>query len=265
MSTALRIALVLITLGCLYTFIVHPLWFPAGASVQAVAIDHDFYQAFGVLGALFVAGQLVLAFALFRRKPDPQSKSWRGNFRFEIGWTLLTTIIFFWFHFSGGHLWSRTHPHHLNPGDLQVEVTGAQFQWYFRYPGPDRQFGRTDPQKLASAAEGNPLGLDPTDPAGRDDVVSTSLTLPSGANVVLLLRSQDVVHSLFIPAMRFKQDTVPGTVINTQFTPTTPGVYEIACAELCGIGHYRMRAVVRVVSQEEFKEWLKSQAKGASE
>jgi cytochrome c oxidase subunit 2 len=79
-----------------------------------------------------------------------------------------------------------------------------------------------------------------------------------GHTVQLHLRAQDVVHSLFIPAMRFKQDTVPGMEILSQFTPTKIGVYEIACAELCGIGHYRMRAVVRVVSEEDFEKWLKS-------
>jgi cytochrome c oxidase subunit 2 len=82
--------------------------------------------------------------------------------------------------------------------------------------------------------------------------------LPVGHTVQLHLRAQDVVHSLFIPAMRFKQDTVPGMEILSHFTPTKIGVYEIACAELCGLGHYRMRAVVRVVSEEDFEKWLKS-------
>ena len=265
MSTALRVALVLITFGCLYLFIVHPLWFPAAASAQAGAIDHDFYQAFWILGALFFAGQAVLAFVLVRRTSDSKSPNWRGNFRFEISWTVAMTVIFFWFHLSGGHLWSRIHPHHAAPADLQVEVTGAQFQWYFRYPGPDGIFGRVDAPRFAQADEGNPLGLDPADSAGRDDIVSTSLVLPVGKTAELRLRAQDVVHSLFIPAMRFKQDTVPGMDIHSQLTPAVPGVYEISCAELCGIGHYRMRAVVRVLSEEDFKQWLKSQAKGASE
>ena len=143
-------------------------------------------------------------------------------------------------------------------GAIQVEVTGAQFQWYFRYPGPDGVFGRTDAPKFAKPDEGNPLGIDPGDAAGRDDVVATQMVVPVGHPVELQLRAQDVVHSLFIPAMRFKQDAVPGMDIHTHFTPIKAGVYEIACAELCGIGHYRMRALVRVVSQEEFEKWLKS-------
>jgi cytochrome c oxidase subunit 2 len=259
MSAALRIALVVVTLGSLYLFLVHPLWFPAAASVQAAAIDHDFSVAFWILGALFVAGQAVLAFVLFRRPAVAQSKNWRGNFRFEIGWTLAVTVIFFWFHISGGHLWSKLHRAEAHTDQLTVEVTGAQFQWYFRYPGPDGVFGRTDAAKFAKPDEGNPLGFDPADRAARDDIVSTSLVVPVGRSVRLQLRSQDVIHSLFIPAMRFKQDAVPGMAIETHFTPDKLGNYEISCAELCGIGHYRMRAVVRVVSEAEFEKWLESQ------
>ena len=259
MSAALRIALVLITLGCLFLFVVHPSWFPAAASAQAGLIDHDFSVAFWILGALFVVGQAVLAFVLMRRPADARSKSWRGNFRFEIAWTLAITVIFFWFHVSGGHLWSKLHRTEEHGTQLQIEVTGAQFQWYFRYPGPDGVFGRTDAPKFAKPDEGNPLGIDPADPAGRDDIVSTSLVVPVGRLVHLHLQSQDVIHSLFIPAMRFKQDTVPGMDIERHFTPDRLGSYEISCAELCGIGHYRMRAVVRVVSEKEFEQWLRSQ------
>lgn len=265
MQAALRIALVVITLGCLYLFVVHPLWFPAAASTQAGLIDHGFSVAFWILGALFVAGQAVLIFVLMRRPAlDARSKNWRGNFRFEIGWTLAIIIIFFGFHISGGHLWAKLHQHVQHADQLTVEVTGAQFQWYFRYPGPDGVFGRADAPKFAKPDEGNPLGLDPADPAGRDDIVSTSLVLPVGRPVQLQLRAQDVIHSLFIPAMRFKQDAVPGMNIETHFTPNKLGSYEISCAELCGIGHYRMRAVVRVVSDEEFQKWLQSQVQAAS-
>jgi cytochrome c oxidase subunit 2 len=260
MATALRIVLIVITLGCIYLFIAHPLWFPAGASTQAALLDHDFYVAFWILGALFIAGQIVLFWALLRRKSAPQAKHWYGNGRFEIGWTIGIAALFFWFHVSGGRLWSKMSAHHEAPNALQVEVTGVQFQWYFRYPGPDGKFGRVDAQKFAKADEGNPLGIDPADPAGKDDIVSTALVLPAGRNIDLVLRAQDVVHSVFIPAMRFKQDTVPGMEIHSHLMPTQVGNYEIACAELCGLGHYRMRAAVRVVTQQEFEQWLKSHA-----
>ena len=105
------------------------------------------------------------------------------------------------------------------------------------------------------------MGIDPADPAGRDDIVSSSLIVPVGQPVVMRLKAQDVIHSLFIPAMRFKQDAVPGMDIRTSFTPVQIGMYEIVCSQLCGIGHYRMRATLRVVSEEEFEKWLKQQQK----
>jgi cytochrome c oxidase subunit 2 len=91
------------------------------------------------------------------------------------------------------------------------------------------------------------------------------MVLPVGKMVQLHLRAQDVIHSVFIPAMRFKQDTVPGMVIESHLTPTQIGTYEIACSQLCGTGHYRMRALLRVVSQEDFKKWLQEQAKNAGD
>jgi cytochrome c oxidase subunit II len=260
MSAALRLAVLLILAGCIYLFFVPPYWFPAGASLQAAAIDHQFKIAFYVLGGMFIAGHLVLAFVL-AKKPHADGSILRGGWKLEVAWTLTITAIFFWLHISGRHLSSHAMQAEHKPGQIDVEVTGAQFQWYFRYPGADGVFGRTDAQKFAKPDEGNPLGIDPRDPAGRDDFLSTSMVVPVGREVLLRLHAQDVVHSLFIPAMRFKQDTVPGMEIHSHFTPTQMGTYEIACSQLCGIGHYRMRATVRVVSEEEFEKWLRDQQK----
>jgi cytochrome c oxidase subunit II len=262
MSTALRLALLSILIGCLYLFLAQPYWFPAGASLQAAAIDHQFRIAFWVLGGMFVVGHLVLAFVLARR-PQADAKLLRGGWKLEVAWTVVITAIFFWLHVSGNHL--STHGKTVLITPREIEVTGAQFEWYFRYPGADDTFGRTNAQKFARPDEGNPLGIDPADPAGRDDIVSSSLVVPVGQPVVMRLKAQDVVHSLFIPAMRFKQDAVPGMDIRTSFTPAQIGVYEIVCSQLCGIGHYRMRATLRVVSEEEFGKWLKAQANSSKE
>jgi cytochrome c oxidase subunit II len=262
MSRALRFALLLIVAGCGYLFLAHPYWFPAGASVNATLIDHQFRIAFWVFGALFIVGHLILIFVL-SKKPHAESKASQGSWRIEVTWTLAVTAIFFWFNVSGEHLWSSMMPTEKRVGEIEVEVTGAQFQWYFRYPGADGVFGRTDAQKFAKPDEGNPLGIDPNDSAGRDDILSTTMVVPVGRPVHLHLRAQDVIHSLFIPAMRFKQDTVPGMEIHSHFTPTQVGNYEIACAELCGLGHYRMRAMVRVLSDDEFQKWLTAQEAAA--
>jgi cytochrome c oxidase subunit II len=263
MSVALRIALILITLGCFVLFLVHPWWFPAGASAFAPRLDGEFRTTFWLAGGLFLAAQILLALSLIPpREPEAGIPS-RGNWRWETAWTVGVAAIFFWFHGSGGHLWRAMSFPAQSSGKVRVEITGAQFQWYFRYPGADGAFGRVDAQKFARPDEGNPLGLDLSDPAGRDDIVSSTLVLPVDQPAELELRAQDVIHSVFIPAMRLKQDAVPGMDIHTSVTPTTVGTYELVCSQLCGLGHYRMKAAVRVVTEEEFKHWLNSRAKPA--
>ena len=194
MSTALRLALLFIVLGCLYLFLAQPYWFPAGASSQSAAIDHQFRIAFYVLGVMFVAGHLVMAFVL-ANEPKADDKVLRGGWKVEVAWTVAITAIFFWLHISGNHLsmHAKTVVRVISP--REIEVTGAQFEWYFRYPGTDGMFGRTNAQKFARPDEGNPLGIDPADPAGRDDIVSSSLIVPVGQPVVMRLKAQDVIHS----------------------------------------------------------------------
>jgi cytochrome c oxidase subunit 2 len=140
---------------------------------------------------------------------------------------------------------------------IVVEVTGEQFTWNIRYPGRDGIFGRNDPYLIK---DDNPLGLDNRDPAASDDIVEPALLrLPVNKPVRVLLRSKDTLHSFFLPHFRIKQDLVPGMTIEVWFVPTQPGEYEIACAELCGLGHYTMRGLVRVLPQEQFDQWLNEQ------
>jgi cytochrome c oxidase subunit II len=142
-----------------------------------------------------------------------------------------------------------------------VQVTGEQFAWNFHYPGPDGQFGRTDIKLLDLTS--NPLGLDRSDPAAKDDVTTVNqLYLPVNRPAILRLRSKDVIHSFGVPEFRVKQDAVPGLTIPIWFIPTITTAdmrtqtgnpefqYEIACAQLCGLGHARMRGFVTVQSAE---------------
>jgi cytochrome c oxidase subunit 2 len=154
-------------------------------------------------------------------------------------------------------IWASERFRQAQPDSLQVEVTGMQFQWYFRYPGPDGKLGTTKPELIdpSSGGEGA-VGLDPSDPASKDDVVTGTMYSPVGREVEVILRAHDVIHSFFIPSMRFKQDAVPGLAIHLHFTPISTGDYEIACAELCGLGHYKMHGMLKVVSQQEFDAWL---------
>jgi cytochrome c oxidase subunit II len=146
------------------------------------------------------------------------------------------------------------------PADsLVIEVTGEQFTWNVRYPGPDGRFGRTDPHLIAVD---NPLGIDPADPASADDIHELALMyVPVDKPVHIRLRSKDVLHSFFLPYHRVKQDAVPGMTIDLWFVPTRVGEFDIVCAELCGFGHYQMRAFLHVVSDAEFQQWLAEKRK----
>ena len=136
-----------------------------------------------------------------------------------------------------------------------MEVTEEQFVYYFRYPGPDGKFGRIDPS-LISAPMGNPLGIDPNDPAGRDDIVVSTLTVPVNHPVELLIRSQDVIHNFFVRELRLQQDAVPGMVVPLHFTPDRIGRYYIMCTQLCGMGHNEMHSLMNVVSEADYKKFL---------
>jgi cytochrome c oxidase subunit 2 len=153
---------------------------------------------------------------------------------------------------------------------LVIQVTGEQFAWNIHYPGADRTFGRTDIKLLD--LQSNPLGLDRSDAAAMDDVTTVGqLYLPVNRPVIVRLRSKDVIHSFGVPEFRVKQDAVPGFTIPIWFIPTITTAdmrtqvgnpafeYEIACAQLCGLGHARMRGLVTVVSDEEFQKWLQEQ------
>jgi cytochrome c oxidase subunit 2 len=175
----------------------------------------------------------------------------------ELIWTVLTAILFIGLNLAGAKAWSEQRFAPAAADAIKVEVTGVQFAWYFRYPGPDGKFAKVDPANIdASAGNEAALGLDTNDPAAKDDIVSGTMVLPVDREIEIELRAQDVIHSFYVPAMRFKQDAVPGLIIPMHFRPTQIGEYEFACAELCGLGHYKMHGVLRVVSQQDYDKWL---------
>jgi cytochrome c oxidase subunit 2 len=138
---------------------------------------------------------------------------------------------------------------------LSVRVVAEQFAWNFQYAGGDGKFGKTAPEFVAPD---NLIGLDPNDPAGKDDIVTVNeFHMPVNKPVITLLSSKDVIHSWNIPVLRVKQDMIPGARIPVWFEANTTGKYEIACAQLCGLGHYRMRGETTIESQEEFEKFLK--------
>jgi cytochrome c oxidase subunit II len=151
---------------------------------------------------------------------------------------------------------SRSRP----PGSLQIAVQSNQVAYSFRYAGPDGKFGPIHVDKIDDAA-GNPWGLDREhDPESKDDIVTATLAVPLNRPIELLLRSRDVGHSFDVRELRIQQDTVPGIEIPFHFTARKAGEYEIICTQLCGLGHYRMRAFLEAMPQGEFEKWLQEQA-----
>jgi cytochrome c oxidase subunit 2 len=137
-------------------------------------------------------------------------------------------------------------------------VVAQQFSFNYHLPGPDGQFGRRD---VGFVSNSNPLGLDPNDPAGKDDIVTTGeLHVPINRPVVAELSSKDVIHDFFLPAMRIAGDAIPGSLIPIWFTPVKTGSYEVICAQLCGLGHYGMKGTLVVDTPQDYQAWLKERA-----
>ena len=238
-------------------------WMPEVASVHGPAIDRVFSTVLVITGILFALLQLSLAVLVlkFGRRGDGRATHWDRP-RFEWFAVAAGVIIFgvdVTVYSLGESEWLKA----WGPapeGSAIVEVTGEQFMWNFRYPGKDGVFGKTEPRLISAT---NPLGIDPADPASADDVLSSNqLHLSQGKPVVLRLRSKDVIHSFNLPNFRVKQDTVPGMRIDLWFIPTRQGQFEIACNQLCGLAHYRMRAFLTVEPQETFDQWLSQMAQG---
>ena len=155
---------------------------------------------------------------------------------------------------------------------LRIEVTGRQFFWVIRYPGADGRFGETYADRILRGAitaddpgpcrvtPDNPIGICADDPAARDDIFTLNeMAVPVNRPVMVILRSMDVIHSFFLPQFRVKQDAVPGMRIRIWFVPKQTGQFEIVCNHICGLGHYRMRGFIYVMSASEFQDWMAEQ------
>jgi cytochrome c oxidase subunit II len=238
-----------------------PSWLlPADASAHGPALDHHLILNFWIALALLVLTHLIIVIGLIARRRSQPTHLWR----IEYLPLAALALLFAFLTIKAERLWAAARYTGASPTALQVEVTGVQFAWYFRYPGPDATFGTTRPQ-LVAPGEGNPLGLDPNDPHSADDQISSELVLPSNREVDLHLRAQDVIHGLSIPELRLKQNAVPGQTIHLHFTPTTPGTYAILCTQLCGLGHYRMNATLRILPPDQFAAWLAAKQKAAAQ
>ena len=231
---------------------------PGAASAHAPDIDRTMALVHWLILVLFVGWSTFFVFVLvrFRRTRHPRASyhGLRGNWSAWIEGGVLAAEIALLVFFSIP-LWSqRVDALPAENASTVVRVVAEQFAWNVHYPGADGAFGRTDLQLVTST---NPLGLDRRDPAAADDVTTVNqLRLPVNRAAIVYLTSKDVVHSFALPQMRIKQDATPGLVTPVWFTPVQVGAWEIACAQLCGLGHYRMKGFYTIEPQGTFDQWV---------
>lgn len=231
------------------------------ASSHATLFDGVLYSVHAHMLLIFVLWLAVFIYALIRfRKganPEPRVQGVRGVWpAIAIGAVIAGDVVIL--AALALPAWSdRNEPPPNGVAPVEVRVTAEQFAWNIHYPGPDGVFGRTSPTLINAT---NPVGIDRADPAAKDDIgLLNVLTLPVYRAVVVQLTSRDVIHSFTLNEMRVKQDANPGMVSRVWFTPIATGQWEIACSQLCGLGHYRMRGEYRVVAPEEWEQWQMSE------
>jgi cytochrome c oxidase subunit II len=232
---------------------------PVQASAQAAPLDRITTLVHVLMAVVFVGWSVYFVYVLLRfRRGRQAAADYHGARGHWSTWTeagVAVVEVMLLAAFSIPAWASRVSP---APAEaLPVRVTAQQFSWTFHYAGPDGEFGRIDPALISSD---NPAGLDRSSPHAADDVISVNdMHLPLGRPILVQLSARDVIHSFGVPAMRVKQDAIPGIGVPVWFTPTLAGTFDIACSQLCGMGHYRMRATITVQSADQFVTWLSSQ------
>ena len=210
-------------------------WLPENISTYGAEIDSLFYLIYYICTAVFllVTVLLVTFLVMYRARPGHRARYSHGNTALEMTWTIVPALILVIVTFLSIPSWSKVKTR-IPESDLHIRITGKQFNWEVTYPGPDGKFDTADDQTL-----------------------DNEVHVPVGKPVVLHLRAKDVIHSVFIPTARFKQDAVPGHEILQWVQLTKPGKYEIPCAELCGFGHSGMKGYLFVHTPEEYQQWVK--------
>ena len=238
-------------------------YMPVQASAHAAEIDHMTVLVHWLMLVLFVGWGLFFLFVLFRfrRGANPRASYTGAKGKISKGLEVAVAVIEgVLLVFYAIPAWATRVTRFPSESEaVVVRVVGEQFAWNIHYPGPDGKFGRTDLNRVTAD---NPLGLDRTDPNAKDDITTVNqLYLPVNRPVLVHLFSKDVIHSFGVYEFRVKQDAIPGMTIPLWFVPTRPGEYDIACSQLCGLGHFRMRGFVTVQSDADFRKWLDDQEK----
>jgi len=264
MGKLLAVVLVIIAIASAYPIVTHMFVPPEDISTHGHAIDEQLNETMWEAGVSFVAAQLVLAFFVWSftgRKEGSPLKSFPGGAKVAViaAFVLVGTEVLA-LGVMGQKAWANVYFASSKPDAIQIQAQAEQFAFYFRYPGPDGKFGAIHPDKIDEGNQ-NYFGLDPANEVeARDDIVSGELVIPVNREIQLLMHAKDVGHSFFVRELRIQQDFVPGLDLSVHFTATKIGRYEIVCTQLCGLGHYNMKAYLNVKSQEDYDKWLKEQS-----
>jgi cytochrome c oxidase subunit II len=238
-------------------------WAPPNFTTGGAQIDAILNFIFWLTLVVFIAvqGVFIVYLVKYRRRPGHRAYYCHGNNVLEIVWTSIPVLIFLGLAIYSNRLWAEllSNP---PPDALQVNISAFQFGWDFRYPGADGKLGGVEIDKISNE---NKFGVGEGDETGKDDFTSTELVIPFGKPINIVLNSRDVIHSFYVPFFRLYQDAVPGRTISwIWFTVERPGNFELACSQLCGTGHYNMKAPIRVVSQEEYDKWYAGKVQAAA-
>lgn len=242
-------------------------WLPINVSANGAPIDHILSVLHWSMIIFFVGWGIFLLYCLFRfrARPGHQATSSPKHFTFPKYLVILffshEAAVLFFFSYP---IWAKVKNQFPKEEDaLVIRIVAEQFAWNIHYPGRDRKFGRIS-QKLIDGT--NPLGLDREDPDANDDITTINdLHIPINKPVIAHLSSKDVIHSFALPVMRVKQDVIPGIDIPIWFEANKTGEFEISCAQLCGIGHYRMLGQLKIETEQDFQAWLDAEEKSLSE
>jgi cytochrome c oxidase subunit II len=264
MAKLVALTIIVIAIASAIPVLMHTWVAPADISTHGHLIDEQTSETMFEAGVSFLAAQIILAIFIWQssnRGPDAKLKTFPGGAKglviaalLLVGAEVLALGVF------GVKAWANVYLTPPSADAMPVQVQAGQFAFYFRYPGPDGKFGLIHPERISEANQ-NFFGLDPEhDPDSRDDIVTAEMAIPVNKEIHLLMHAKDLGHSFFVRELRVQQDFVPGLDVSLHFTATKIGRYEIVCTQLCGLGHYNMKAYLDVLSQADFDDWLKKEA-----
>lgn len=239
---------------------------PPLASQHGADVDKLIIYVHWLMAVLFVGWIIYFGYVLlrFNHKANPKADyvGIRGHLSsyIEVAVAAIEGVLLVGFAVP---LWAHAVDHFPTPDEhpINIRIIAQQFNWNVFYPGLDGEFGNRD---ISMVTTDNPWGLDKTDPKGKDDFNTTDeIHVVVNRPVIITITSKDVIHSFKVIAMRVTQDAIPGVPIPVHFTPTTVGLYQINCAQLCGNGHYSMsHGRLYVDTQEDYDKWVAAKSKG---